>query len=56
VEPEDSPKQILDRMEQLITETSPERGETMPLDEGPDPIAQKHREAIQRGAKENNDE
>ncbi|MCD2201064.1 AbrB/MazE/SpoVT family DNA-binding domain-containing protein [Halobacterium sp. KA-4] len=56
VEPEDNPEQIIERMEQLITETSPEPGETMPLDEGADPIAQKHRDAIRRGAAENSDE
>ncbi|MFB6201329.1 MAG: AbrB/MazE/SpoVT family DNA-binding domain-containing protein [Halorhabdus sp.] len=52
VEPEDNPKQIIERMEQLITETSAERGATSPLEDGADPIAQKHRNAIRRGAEE----
>jgi AbrB family looped-hinge helix DNA binding protein len=56
VEPEDDPEQIIERMEQLIEETSSERGETTPLDEGADPIAQKHRDAIRRGAEKNSDE
>lgn len=49
VEPEDDPDRILERMEMLVEETSSERGETMPLDEGIDPIAEKHRDAIRRG-------
>jgi len=49
VEPEDNPEQVIDRMEQLITETTPEREETSPLEGGADPIAQKHRDAIRRG-------
>jgi AbrB family looped-hinge helix DNA binding protein len=53
VEPEDNPEQIIERMEQLITETSSERGETKPLVEGADPTAQKHRDAIRRGAEKN---
>jgi len=48
VEPEDDPEQIIERMEQLINETSSEEGETAPLDE--DPIAMKHRDAVRRGA------
>lgn len=55
VEPEDDPEQIIERMERLITETASERGETSPLDEGADPVAQKHRDAIRSGAKKNND-
>jgi AbrB family looped-hinge helix DNA binding protein len=55
IEPEDDPEQIIERMERLITETSSERGETIPLDEGADPIAQKHRDAIRRGAEGNSD-
>lgn len=50
VEPEDDPEQIIERMEQLVEETSSKGGETTPLDEGADPIAQRHREAIRRGA------
>lgn len=55
VEPEDDPERIIDRMEQLVEETSSKRGETTPLVEGADPIARKHRDAIRRGA-EGNDE
>ena len=56
VEPEDNPEQIIDRMERLITETASERAETMPLEEGVDPIAKKHRDAIRNGAKEDSNE
>ena len=56
VEPEDNPEQIIERMGLFIAETSSERDETMPLDEGADPIAQKHRNAIRRGAEEHSDE
>ena len=52
VEPEDNPDQIIERMERLITETASKRGETIPLDKGVDPIAEKHRETIRQGAKE----
>ncbi|WP_338742356.1 AbrB/MazE/SpoVT family DNA-binding domain-containing protein [Haloplanus salilacus] len=52
VEPEDNPEQIIERMEQLITETSSERGETRPIEDGADPIAQKHGDAVRRGAEE----
>jgi AbrB family looped-hinge helix DNA binding protein len=50
VEPEPDPAEIIERMDQLVAETAPERGETTPLDEGVDPAAQKHRDAIRRGA------
>ncbi|WP_089384455.1 AbrB/MazE/SpoVT family DNA-binding domain-containing protein [Halorubrum vacuolatum] len=50
VEPEDSPEKILERMEQLVEEASSNRGETMPIPEGADPVARKHRDAVQRGA------
>ena len=50
VEPEDNPEQIIERMEQLVEETSSKCGGTTPLDEGADPIAQRHRDAIRRGA------
>jgi len=56
VEPEDNPEQIIERMEQLVAETSSEREETTPLDNGSDPIAQKHREAVRRGADTDTDE
>lgn len=56
VEPEDDPEQIIERMEQLVAETSSERGETTPLEDGADPIAQRHRNAVQRGAEQHSDE
>lgn len=56
VEPEDNPEQIIERMEQLIADTAPEQGDTTPLDEGVDPIAQKHRDAVRNGAQEPIDE
>ena len=56
VEPEDDPEQIIERIERLVAETSSERGETASLAEGADPIAQKHRTAIRRGAENNSDE
>jgi AbrB family looped-hinge helix DNA binding protein len=56
VEPEDNPDEILERMEQLVEESSSKRGETTPLPEGVDPIAQKHSDAVQRGAEKKSDE
>ncbi|WP_433628393.1 AbrB/MazE/SpoVT family DNA-binding domain-containing protein [Halomicrococcus sp. NG-SE-24] len=56
VEPEDNPEQIIERMEQFVKETSSERGETTPLDDGANPIAQKHRDSVRRGAEKNSDE
>jgi len=56
VEPEDTPDQIIERMERLITETASNRGETIPLDEGIDRIAKKHRDAIRNGAEEDSNE
>ena len=50
VEPEENPDEILERMEQLVAEASSNREKTTPLFEGADPIAQKHRDAVQRGA------
>ncbi|MXR40755.1 AbrB/MazE/SpoVT family DNA-binding domain-containing protein [Halobaculum sp. WSA2] len=55
VEPEDDPERILERMERLVEETASERGETTPIDGG-DPIAQKHRDAVRRGAEKDSDE
>lgn len=43
-------------MERLITETASEREETIPLEEGVDPIAKKHRDAIRNGAEEDSNE
>lgn len=50
VEPENDPEQIIERMERLVEESSSDSGETKPLDEGVDPIAQKHRDAVRKGA------
>jgi len=43
-------------MERLVAETSTGRGETIPLDEGVDPVARKHRDAVRRGAERDNGE
>jgi AbrB family looped-hinge helix DNA binding protein len=56
VEPEDNPDEILARMEQLVEEASSNRGETTPLSDGIDPVAQEHRDAVERGAKDHRDE
>lgn len=56
VEPENDPEQILERMAELIAETSSRRGETAPLAEDVEPAAQKHRDAIRRGAERTSDE
>ena len=56
VEPEDDPEEIIERMERLVADAASDRGETMPLEEGVGPIAQKHRDAIRKGAEENSDE
>ncbi|WP_128905577.1 AbrB/MazE/SpoVT family DNA-binding domain-containing protein [Halorubrum amylolyticum] len=56
VMPEDSPDEILERMEQLVEEASSNREETTPLPEGADPIAQKHRDAVRRGSENHSDE
>lgn len=55
VEPEDDPERILERMERLVEETTPERGETTTLESGVDPIARKHREAVRRGAEKSDE-
>jgi len=56
VEPEDNPEQIIERMEKLVAATDSERGKTSTVDEGVDPIAKKHRDAVRRGAEKNSDE
>ncbi|MFD1632147.1 AbrB/MazE/SpoVT family DNA-binding domain-containing protein (plasmid) [Haloplanus ruber] len=53
IEPADNPEEIIERMEELVEETSSEHGERSPLEDSTDPIAQKHRDAVRRGA--NND-
>jgi len=56
VEPEANPAQIIERMERLIEETSGDNTETTPVDPGDmDPIAQKHRDAIRRGARDSDE-
>lgn len=55
VKPEDDPEQIIERMEQLIDETSSKPAKRTPLDDV-DPIARKHRDAVQRGANQDGDE
>lgn len=55
VEPEDDPEEILDRMEQLVNEAATESEATTPLSEGADPMAQKHRDAVRRGAEKHTD-
>lgn len=55
VEPEDDPEQILGRMEQLVEEASSRRGGTTAPDDS-HPVAQKHREAVRRGAEQDSDE
>lgn len=50
VEPEDDPQEVLQRMEQLITEFSKDRGETKPLSDNDGPISEDFRENIRTGA------
>ncbi|MGQ4554902.1 AbrB/MazE/SpoVT family DNA-binding domain-containing protein [Halobellus sp. GM3] len=56
VEPEDDPREIVERMEELIAETSPASEETRPLDTDVDPVARKHRETVRSGAERDADE
>lgn len=55
VEPEDDPADILDRMEQLVAETSTDRGESTPPADSSDPVARDHRAAVRRGATRDDD-
>lgn len=55
VEPETDPDEILDRMERLVAETSADRGEATPSEDAADPVARKHRAAVRRGAKRDDD-
>ncbi|QSW99429.1 hypothetical protein [Haloterrigena alkaliphila] len=48
---EDDPDRVIERMAQLVEETSPRSEETSSLDDGGHPIARKHRDAIRRGAR-----
>ena len=54
VEPEDDPEGVIERMERLVEETAAER-ETRPLGDAA-PVAEKHREAVRRGAEDASDE
>ncbi|WP_336024856.1 AbrB/MazE/SpoVT family DNA-binding domain-containing protein [Halobellus salinisoli] len=56
VEPEDDPQEIIERMEELVADTSPASEETRPLDADLDPIAQRHRDAVRSGAERDGDE
>ena len=56
VEPEDDPERIFERMGRLVAETAAERGETTPAEDGVDPIAQAHREAVRTGTARSGDE
>jgi len=56
VEPEGDPQEIIERMEELVAETSPADTETTPLDAENDPIARRHRHAVRRGAEQSDDE
>ncbi len=55
VEPEANPEAIIERMECLVAETASKRTAKSGRS-GDDPIAQKHREAVRRGAAKNSDE
>lgn len=54
VEPEGEPQEIIERMEALVAETSPADTETSPNTET-DPLAQRHRDAVRRGAEQSDD-
>jgi len=56
VEPEDDPEEVIERMERLVTETSECGTRTTPVEEAGDPVAEKHRDAIRRGAEQGDDE
>ena len=55
-EPEDDPRQIIERMETLVAETSSRRRETTPVDGTAGPIARNHRDAVRRGADDESEE
>lgn len=56
VEPEENPQEILDRMEELVAETSVESRQSTGLDADIDPVALKHRDAVRDGAEKVSDE
>ena len=51
VEPSDKPEEIIERLNELVRETSSEPGERSPLKDGRDPTARKHRDAVRSGDK-----
>jgi len=55
VKPEVDPDDILERMERLIAETSAGENESPPARDAPDPVAEKHRDAVRRGAERDDD-
>ncbi|WP_267161263.1 AbrB/MazE/SpoVT family DNA-binding domain-containing protein [Halovenus salina] len=55
VEPENGPDEVLDKMDQLVSEASSNRGETTPLSDEASP-AKRHREVVERGAGKDSDE
>lgn len=50
VRPKPTPDEVIERMEQLIENTSSKESETNPITEEVDPIARKHSDSIRRGA------
>ena len=54
VEPAEDPDAVIERMERLIEETAADDG-TRPLGDAA-PVAEKHREAVRRGAEDASDE
>jgi len=50
VQAEPDPEDVLARMERLVEETSPDHDQMTPLTDGVDPIAQRHRNAVRKGA------
>ncbi|MDZ7730701.1 MAG: AbrB/MazE/SpoVT family DNA-binding domain-containing protein [Natrialbaceae archaeon] len=56
VEPEADPERVIERIEQLVEETSSERGATERLDAVADPIAGRHRSAVRTGTEKPSDE
>ena len=51
IEVANNPEEIIERLEELVRETASELGERSPLEDGTDPTAQKHRDAVRRGDK-----
>ncbi|WP_092633467.1 AbrB/MazE/SpoVT family DNA-binding domain-containing protein [Haloplanus vescus] len=55
VEPEADPQRVLDRLETLVVETAPTNDASTSLNADIDPIAQRHRDAVRRGAEQDTD-